>query len=917
MTVSGIGRERHLSPAKHIPKEMRRLIRLCEAAENDCKFAEACDRMGELVDLFVDTQDWAKVVKHARKMLELARKVPLREGIVKEANLDEYDEALKMHKKYAKKARELNDQVDLWQANFEYGVTLLQRGEATQNETDFHDAKQYFRQCWTDLVQGGSVPTTQEHLPSTKCEVLLNLGIVENNLGSHQSAIECMERALKIALSKGLDDHIQKAYCNLSNSYHRLGDLKKTIEFGQKEIKQCNKTNNVFDRSRAQWYLGLALREAHQYQEALRVHQDYLDDCKVLGDNDGYDRGLEAIRETKDWIRLEEDTQRLGTQLQRFRKEGNVEAEYATLGHRGEAYHKLGKFNEAITDYLAQKKLHPKVATVEGRWEKMTKGLGMAYLGARQYQQAADSFHLLLRSGLSNEERLEVLYILGGIEQQLPTTSYDAQLRTHSEMLNVAVKVGDLRNQHRALHRLVQIHTNYQYFGKATEYRDQLEAVGSMLKEQGSTPEETPASQESEDLGSVDPDAIERVLVEQEKQDLSLPLDAEDFFSLSPAKEPAVTLLGAGENEKATSNKKSNVSKYKVYDMMSDIDDNDTTMKSPRKAFASDDDDSDLPEARPSPTSPKRKKKTNSVPRKRKALLWEKDTSDLEFDEDGCMIVSYDASKRRNSRGSDRSSGRRRASRGDSDDVDEGSDDSESGDSSGKDTPKSKRRKALKGLKKQKAEKRAKSQQKKRIMCIDSSPPDLQPTEKPAEPPVISSPGFEEDSVPDLPPPISIDDILRGNLVKPKPPEQFKDDDPFADLSDVDVIDSSIVENSIDLVSPNTAKLPESTPIRSSNVADLGVQAVEIKQPEEEQSKRRCQQAASRINIFDITLSGSDILPKFFRTSPHNKDTEEFQTFGDKDTLVAQTFASTTFAADGHFCITKAEIVLRFVHPNP
>ena len=64
-----------------------------------------------------------------------------------------------------------------------------------------------------------------------------NLGTAYSSMGNHQTAIDYLEKSLKIAIEIG-DRRVEEVtYGNLGSVYYSLGDYRKATEYHEKSLK--------------------------------------------------------------------------------------------------------------------------------------------------------------------------------------------------------------------------------------------------------------------------------------------------------------------------------------------------------------------------------------------------------------------------------------------------------------------------------------------------------------------------------------------------------------------------------------------------------------------------------------------------------------------------------------------------------
>ena len=109
-----------------------------------------------------------------------------------------------------------------------------------------------------------------------------NLGNTYSRLGDFRKAIEYYERSLKIAKDIGDRDGESACYGNLGNAYFRLRDFRKAIEYYERSLRIIKKTGNKDTERRVSLNLGLTYYD-HNLQLAFNYLKRSIEISEMIG----------------------------------------------------------------------------------------------------------------------------------------------------------------------------------------------------------------------------------------------------------------------------------------------------------------------------------------------------------------------------------------------------------------------------------------------------------------------------------------------------------------------------------------------------------------------------------------------------------------------------------------------------------
>src|SRR5579883_1637248 len=100
------------------------------------------------------------------------------------------------------------------------------------------------------LCYRNALSKTKESEKSIRSAIFLQMALLHNRYGSHESAIDCLEKALQYALPSRSVLTIQKVYFHLSEIYATLLQFDKALDTCRKGIQYCE--DNDTDRMKLQ-----------------------------------------------------------------------------------------------------------------------------------------------------------------------------------------------------------------------------------------------------------------------------------------------------------------------------------------------------------------------------------------------------------------------------------------------------------------------------------------------------------------------------------------------------------------------------------------------------------------------------------------------------------------------------------------
>ncbi|CAH3150914.1 unnamed protein product, partial [Porites lobata] len=300
-----------------------------------------------------------------------------------------------------------------------------------------------------------------------------NLGNAYHSLGDLQKAIECHERHLKISKEVGDRTGEGRAYSNLSNAYHSLGDFQKAKEYHEQDLKISKELGDRAGEGQASCNLGNAFRNLGDFQKAIEYHERDLKISKEVGDRAGEGRAYcnlgNAYHSLGDFQKAKEYHEQ---DLKISKEVGDRAGEGRAYGNLGNAYDSLGDFQKAIEYHERHLKISKEVEDRVGEGKAYC-NLGNAYHSRGDFQKGKEYHERDLKISKEVGDRAgegKAYCNLGNAYDSLG--DFQKAIEYHERCLKISKEVGDRAGEGRAYGNLGNTFRNLGDFQKAIEYHE-------------------------------------------------------------------------------------------------------------------------------------------------------------------------------------------------------------------------------------------------------------------------------------------------------------------------------------------------------------------------------------------------------------------------------------------------------------
>jgi CHAT domain-containing protein len=300
---------------------------------------------------------------------------------------------------------------------FQQAIRLYRRGGDEKGEANatYRCASAYFAMddfpAALDLYVK-ALPLIEAHGdPNQKDYILLNMGLVNFNLGENYAALENFELAL--SRFRQYENKLGEArtLSELTRAYYLLGDHQQALNYGEQALQSCGgitDTRQQFDCRLTEGYtldlLGRINFALGENEEAQR----YFEEALARLSNNDEKRYASTLT---DLGRLYSSTGKNSEALVQFeealaiyRKTGRALGEAETLAYRGMVYASQGDAAGALKDFADALAIQRRIHDVRGEGDTLYK-IGMAYQATGDQAKALDGFTKSLEFWRANQYR--------------------------------------------------------------------------------------------------------------------------------------------------------------------------------------------------------------------------------------------------------------------------------------------------------------------------------------------------------------------------------------------------------------------------------------------------------------------------------------------------------------------------------
>ena len=418
---------KHAKHYKQAAELLEQALLKVQGASNEIVEAEVC---GELAEVFLSLDDYAKSLDYGQKCLSLSKKTGRKDL-----------EALA------------------------YACV----GNAYSKTGDLQRGLEFL----TESLDANS--TTGDQKRKWKC--LLNLGDTCNHLGDSESAIRCFRESLTVAENVGDKLAIGESHGGLGSVFYKTGRYSEAILHNEKHLAMAKEVNDKRSEAKACGNLGGVYISKGYYIKAFALYQQQLTLYKETGDTLGEGNAMGSLGnfyhcrgQTRKAIECYE------AQLSIARMLKNKAAEAQAIGRIGRAQDSLGE-NRA-----AQESLEKLLQLSKEIGDKTNEGFAYGFLGnthrslgnyekalemEKKFLEISKSIGNKAAEGLANAYLGSIYYSLGDFEKAL-----------EHRRSNLAIyrELGDKAREGRSVEKLGNIHFELGDYNNAIEcYQQSLD----------------------------------------------------------------------------------------------------------------------------------------------------------------------------------------------------------------------------------------------------------------------------------------------------------------------------------------------------------------------------------------------------------------------------------------------------------
>ena len=252
-----------------------------------------------------------------------------------------------------------------------------------------------------------------------------------------------------------------------------LGDLRKAIEYHEKDLKVAKEVGDRVGEGNAYGSLGSAYRSLGDFRKAIEYHEKHLEIAIEVGDRVGegnaygnLGNAYQSLGEFRKAIEYLEKHLEIAIEV------GHRVGEGCAYGNLGNAYQSLGDFRKAI-EYLEK---HLEIAIEVGHrvGEGSAYGsLGNAYRSLSDFRKAIEYHEKHLEIAIEVSDRVGEGKAYGSLGNAYRSLGdFRKAIEYHEKHLEIAIEVGDRVGEGNAYGNLGNAYQSLSDFRKAIEYHE-------------------------------------------------------------------------------------------------------------------------------------------------------------------------------------------------------------------------------------------------------------------------------------------------------------------------------------------------------------------------------------------------------------------------------------------------------------
>lgn len=401
------------------PTRTRQLLANIQAGESD-----PIPLYMQLIDLFVDTEDWSQVVRHGNKQLALvdkAKHVAGKYHVLKalaqaSRTVGSLGAAIAFSTRYVSLAKAQGNAEELVDAYLELGLAEIAQGESSDGlPQDFRSAQTSFRNALDAIKQSTTI--SSKDAKRIQGEITMNVGICLKSLGQIDEAMRYFTRALEVFQGLKLLAYQANAYCNIAICFDAKHDAKRALESGLVELALRRQERDSTGELQAIIDNGHRLSALGRYADAFENYELAQKLAAELEDDESEDSAKRFASTAKEHLKALEEIVRLKASLGSAR--GNS-AQFSILANLVKSYLFLGRGLNARLDLNEQIRLAKAMNLPSSETALLSLNLGLAYELEGNFADA-------------------VLALVDGLKNMSATSNYATQVEWKQALLRVLI----------------------------------------------------------------------------------------------------------------------------------------------------------------------------------------------------------------------------------------------------------------------------------------------------------------------------------------------------------------------------------------------------------------------------------------------------------------------------------------------
>jgi tetratricopeptide (TPR) repeat protein len=302
----------------------------------------------------------------------------------------------------------------------------------------------YYSVQWTEAQGVLEELMGQELPPSLEPEVIQLLGMVYEDKGEWDRAIEYYERSLAIKEKVGDEHGMATSFNSLGNVYSYKGEWDRAIEYYERDLAVCEKVGDEYGMATTFNNLGSVYQDMGEWDQAIECYEHSLAICEKVSDEYGmaapFNNLAEVYRVKGEWDRAIEYYER---SLAIKEKVGDEYGMAPTFNNLGVVYQDKGEWDRATEYYERSLAILEKVGDEYGTATTFN-NLGEVYRVKGEWERAIEYYErsLAIYEKVGDEYGMAPTFNNLGLLYE-DKGEWDRAIEYYERSLAIREKVGD------------------------------------------------------------------------------------------------------------------------------------------------------------------------------------------------------------------------------------------------------------------------------------------------------------------------------------------------------------------------------------------------------------------------------------------------------------------------------------------